>query len=281
MTHHEIFKACFPQLKLTEKQFEYLVKYDSCTAFEHCENGSVIGFALVYRSSVRLLCVHPGYQGRGIGKALIKKAEEHISGNGYMSITAGGLDSGLFIGEPVTKEQYEMQDSGFLSRCGFSAKNGCCEMNLDLTDFDLEKLNLKYPDGVTFELYNGGKSELLEAVEKVDSDWVQYFEYAENVYAAKYQGKIAAMCILGYDDTCLVSGGGYKTGNIGCVGAVPEVRKQGIGLAMVAKAAKLLKGKGCKNAFIHYTHLEKWYGKIGAETVAYCAFSNKKLKGKD
>ncbi|MBQ2823653.1 MAG: GNAT family N-acetyltransferase [Oscillospiraceae bacterium] len=276
MTHYEIFKACFPQLKLTEKQFEYLVKYSSCTVFEHCENGSAAGFVLVYRSNVRLLCVHPEYQGRGIGTALMKQAEEHIAGNGYMSITAGGLDSGLFIGEVISKEQFDAQGSGFLSRCGFAAKNGCVEMNLDLNELSAEKPVC--PDGVQFRLYDGEKAELLEAAEKIDPDWVQYFEYAENVFAAYYNGALAGACILGFDDTCLVSGDGFKTGNIGCVGVVPEMRRQGIGLSMVAKAAELLKESGCKNAFIHYTHLDKWYGKIGAKPVVYCAFSNKKLK---
>ena len=40
----------------------------------------------------------------------------------------------------------------------------------------------------------------------------------------------------------------FKTGNIGCVGVIPEMRCKGIGLSMVAKAAELIKSKGCKSS---------------------------------
>ena len=57
-----------------------------------------------------------------------------------------------------------------------------------------------------------------------------------------------------------------KHGSIGCVGTVPEYREKGIGLAMVAHATQILKEAGCDKSFIHYTALEKWYGRLGYET---------------
>lgn len=65
--------------------------------------------------------------------------------------------------------------------------------------------------------------------------------------------------------------------SIGCVGTVPEMRKKGIGLAMVAEAAHIAKNDGCTDAFIHYTYLDKWYGRLGFKTFLRYRFSEKKL----
>ncbi|MBQ8780328.1 MAG: GNAT family N-acetyltransferase [Oscillospiraceae bacterium] len=275
MTEYGIFKECFPQLKLNESQFNTLVNPDNCKQIKKYDGDKLTGFAYIYRSCLRLLCVSPEYQGRGIGAELLKEAEEMVMNAGYSGITAGGLDSGLFIGEVISKEQFEAQGAGYLKKHGYTANHGCVEMALELEDFSAERADI--PEDTEFRLYKGDKAELLEAVKAVDPDWVEYFRYAEDIFAAEYKGKLAGMCILGFDDVCLASGDGFKTGNIGCVGVIPEMRRKGIGLAMVAKAAELIKSKGCKNAFIHYTHLEKWYGKLGAETMVYCAFSGKKF----
>ncbi len=53
----------------------------------------------------------------------------------------------------------------------------------------------------------------------------------------------------------------------GCVGTLPQYRKQGIGLEMVRRATLLLKAEGFDLSWIHYTHLERWYGKLGYKTV--------------
>ncbi|MBQ8825815.1 MAG: GNAT family N-acetyltransferase [Oscillospiraceae bacterium] len=277
MTEYEIFRICFPVLKLSEEQFDKLLNRSSCKQITEYQNGELAGFAYIYRNCLRLICVHPEFQGKGIGSNILRKAEELVKNAGYSGITAGGLDSALFIGEVISKEQFGAQGPGFLKKHGYTASHGCVEMQLDLDAFSLGKLSIPFPDNTVYKLYSGDKTLLLEAVEKIDPDWVEYFRYADLIYTAEYEGKLAGMCILGYDDLCLVSGEGYKTGNIGCVGVIPEMREKGVGLSMVAKAAALLKEQNCKNAFIHYTHLENWYGRIGAEAVVYCAFSAKKF----
>ena len=274
MTEYEIFKECFPQLTLSETQFETLLNKNGCKQILRYENGELAGFAYIYRSCLRVMCVAEKYRGKGIGSSMLEEAEEMIKGAGYSGVTAGGLDSALFIGEVISEEQFRAQGAGYLGKHGYIAKNGCVEMVLDM---DKLSCDIPFPDETEYGIYSGSRTKLLEAVEKIDPDWIEYFRYADTVFAAWYKGQLAGACILGYDDTCLVSGDGFKTGNIGCVGVVPEMRRNGVGLSMVAKAAQLLKEKGCRNAFIHYTHLEKWYGKIGAEAVVYCAFSSKKF----
>ncbi|SDB65108.1 GNAT family N-acetyltransferase [Butyrivibrio sp. INlla16] len=74
---------------------------------------------------------------------------------------------------------------------------------------------------------------------------------------------VAAFCILsdfGTHDN-------LKVGGPGCVGTIPKYRKKGIGLEMVRRATNILKKEKYDISWIHYTHIENWYKKLGYETV--------------
>ena len=56
---------------------------------------------------------------------------------------------------------------------------------------------------------------------------------------------------------------GQDMGAIGAVGVKESERGKGIGLALVAEGSRLLKERGVRNCFIHWTWLVDWYGKLG------------------
>ena len=70
MTHYEVFRECFPELKLTEEHYDKLSEEKLCRAFELPE-----GFALVKENELRLLCVLPQKRGNGAGTRLFRFAE--------------------------------------------------------------------------------------------------------------------------------------------------------------------------------------------------------------
>jgi predicted N-acetyltransferase YhbS len=75
--------------------------------------------------------------------------------------------------------------------------------------------------------------------------------------------EVVAFCILsdlGMQDN-------LKIGGPGCVGTIPKYREKGIGLEMVRRATVLLKKEKYDISWIHYTHIENWYKKLGYETV--------------
>ena len=121
------------------------------------------------------------------------------------------------------------------------------------------------------------KAELIEAVKKVSPDWVEYFTMESPVFAAKKDGKIASFCIVDENADTIISTGNNNVGMIGCVGTVPEMRRNGIGLRMVAKAMDDIKGKGCDDVFIHFTYLDWWYGRLGFKTFLHYWFGEKEL----
>ena len=119
------------------------------------------------------------------------------------------------------------------------------------------------PEDLAFGEYRGEAMALRDAVAAVDEDWVQYFRDNTPVFCACDRGRIASFCIL--SDWGLHQG--LRIGGPGCVGTIPEYRGKGIGLELVRQATLLLQEQGFDLSWIHYTHLERWYQKLGYRTV--------------
>ncbi len=137
------------------------------------------------------------------------------------------------------------------------------ELVLELKKEKTRKIDTVLPSNITFGFYDGDIKKLLAAVESVDEDWCQYFSEDSRIFCAFDGEKIAAFCIL--DEGGIFQG--LRIGGPGCVGTVPEYRKQGIGLEMVRLATDILQKEDFDISWIHYTHLEKWYSKLGYHTV--------------
>lgn len=141
------------------------------------------------------------------------------------------------------------------------------EMILPLADFDADK-NAKHADStVSFGFYNGSLDVIKKIVEKVDPDWVQYFDGVERIYCGYVNGEPVSFCCIGDMGTHSVNGRAIKVGGPGCVGTLPEYRCRGIGLTMVSHATRILKEEGYDLGYIHFTHIARWYGKLGYKTV--------------
>ncbi len=258
MTHYEIFSECFPGLELTEKQFDTLADEGNCQSFDIPE-----GFALTKGNQLRLICVLPDKRRCGAGTRLFSAAEQHIRNLGFDRMETGGTDSELLIGVPE-------ECAGFFEKQGCTLGEAVAEMNAG-------ELNLPDPEsGAGFGVFSGSPEELRAAVAAVEPDWVPYFAEGE-FFCATVGGKIASFCILGRDETCILSRGDSRMGSIGCVGTVPEFRRRGIGLEMVAEATRLLLADGCDDIFIHYTAVYRWYSRLGYRTRLILRLGGKDL----
>ena len=119
------------------------------------------------------------------------------------------------------------------------------------------------PDGITFGIYDGEHAPLLEAVREVEPDWVQYFGNGDRVLCGFDGSRPVSFCLL----SDFGRYGDLHIGGPGCVGTLPAYRGRGIGLSMVAEATALLRAEGFDLSYIHYTHLEHWYAKLGYRTI--------------
>ncbi len=270
MTTIEILRECFPSLPVPEEMMKDLLGFRNAEILEHRENGETVGFALLGGSDLRMLCVRPAWQGRGIGAALLARAEEAARAGGRTRMHIGGYSSGLFIGAPEPS-------LGFFTAHGYKANDFCEEMSGDMRAFSSANYSLPVPDGCEFGWFSGDWDELLAAVADVDEDWVKYYKRGSAVFCGRWQGRVASFCLVDYEMDCMVSDGKNRVGAVGCVGTVHAARRRGIGLKNVALACDELHRHGCDLCYIHYTGVAHWYAKLGFQTVLKQYFCEKKL----
>ncbi len=270
MEHYEIFKVCFPELDISEAAFRHMVRLAGENLLEYREGGRLLGYAVTEKDALRILCVLPEFQNRGVGSRLLRQAEERARQAGAEKMTVGGGESRLFPGMPDKAR-------GFFEKNGYTVGGGYEEMKGDLTSFRASDYDLPVPPDVSFGWYRGPLDALREAVAAVDETWVQYFGADSPTYCAMQNGEIASFCNVDVWENCLLSNGKNKVGAPGCVGTVPKFRKKGIGLKMVALACEELRKQGCDTCFIHYTGVGRWYARLGIQTFLAWHFCEKRL----
>lgn len=146
------------------------------------------------------------------------------------------------------------------------------ELVMFSSDKTFEKVQIDVPADVTFKYADTSDEaemkKLQKAVAAVEEDWVQYFKGKNIPYLLAYKGtEIASFCIVDDFGTEEIDGKTVKIGGPGCVGTVPEFRKNGIGLKMVQKATKDLFDNGYGISWIHWTGVGPWYMKLGYKSV--------------
>ena len=164
------------------------------------------------------------------------------------------------------QELFDCIFPGFFENAGIAGKpedQVYAELAMDLRKEQPREAPFRCPEGIRFGTYHGETEALRDAVSAVDENWVQYFDENTPVFCAFDGDRIAAFCML----SDWGRHQGLRIGGPGCVGTVPEYRKKGIGLEMVRQATNLLQENSFDLSWIHYTHLEHWYQKLGYRTV--------------
>ncbi len=261
MTDYEIFRCSFPEYNISEPIFTRLAFPDGCKCFR-----TEGGFAVADGDRITMLCVAPQYQKKGIGSALLAECEAYLSAIGCSTARLSGE---LICGALNGSEDFFKKHGYNIGECRFN------EMQLDLSRYSR---SLFPPENVTFGFFEGNTEVLRHAVNEVDEEWVQYFDGGSEYLCGFAGGEIASFCIVDKEADCLLSDGSLKIGSVGCVGTVPKFRSRGIGLATVDCACDYLRKNGCDRVFIHYTHLDKWYGRLGAKVFQRFRTAEKKLK---
>ena len=258
---YSIYKESFPKYPVSKEAFHHSLKPDYAQLFRKYHKDKLIGYCIVSGGAVTMLCVSPRYRNNGIGSELLSQAEKYIAKQNKTRITLGrGCENYLLQGVPTENEGAVE----FFQKRGYTSDFVSVNMTLKMGDYCPERLTIPPCGNVTFRLAE--KSEqaaVCEAVSKVAEDWVCYFkDSGEDCLVAEKNGVICGFQLLSADGG-LFKRPHEKLGSIGCVGVIPEARKQGIGLQMVMAGANLLKNKGCTGIELRYVELVDWYGRLG------------------
>ena len=137
------------------------------------------------------------------------------------------------------------------------------EQILDLHSFSAGDMALSCPENITFGMYTGDLDALREVVRTVEEGWVGYYNPGDEIYCAFDGDKVVSFCL--FDDFGTYNG--LRIAGPGCVGTIPEYRRQGIGLKMVQNVTAILKDRGHDIGYIHYTGVGRWYEHLGYRTL--------------
>lgn len=262
----DLFNRCFPEYRTTRELFEELLKPQEAHVIAEYAQGQLAGYAMVHGGSVPVLCVEENHRRKGIGSRLLAATEGYVRGLGEEKLTLGCGPHYLLQGVPDVDDNVS-----FFEKRGYTASWTSVNMELVLDGFDRDSLSIPpAPAGLEYRFAEeSDRAALLDAVEAAEEGWVDVFvNCVDPVFLAILDGKIAGFEVLASNGGRFLRPG-QQVGCVGCVGVVPEQRERGIGMAMVAEGIQWLKDQGCTMIELRYVELERWYRKLGFQTVAW------------
>ena len=142
------------------------------------------------------------------------------------------------------------------------------QMIFDLRDRGPLDMDIPVPENVHFGFFDGDYDALSGAVYKVGPHWVPHYVPGERIYCGYAGDEVVSFCLLQNFGTATYYGKTVRVAGPGCVGTVPEFRRQGIGLRMIRNATNILMFAGYDLSYINWTGVARWYGHLGYETLA-------------
>ncbi len=250
------------------------------------EDGQIVGFVATqaqradyvqYRGgNIVVLLVAPEAQRRGIGRMLLEHAAAHLQQAGMREAQIGGRVPRFWPGIPENLPGAK----AFLEACGWRFEGISFDLVRSLDDYvpppgALERMA---EQGVTLEPAGAADMpELLAWENREFSGWANEYhaaaalgDYADCLIARDHGGPIiGALLMYGPQshphrlDILWKSLLGENAGALNAVGVDPTARGRGIGLALVARGAAILKERGVGNCHIGWLVLVEFYGKLG------------------
>lgn len=278
---YSLYKSCFEGADIAaEDAFE-----DALSGNRHekiirktDQSGRLIGAAITVENAVAAIFVDKNSRGQGIGTELLEAAEKHILSQGHKTAVLGGMV--IYQGAPVCGDNIS-----FFEKRGYAGGYFSVNMAASLEDFNVSGLDIyPTPEYIRFRYEKPGEHERLErAIEKVDPKWVQYFtepspkSRMKTLIAEDIRTGAIAGFVTTEPNSAAFEHGGLITGTMGCVGVVPEYRREGIGLRMVADGMQRLKEQGDQAVELTYIVLTDWYSRLGLKVCSRQWMAEKKL----
>ncbi|MEK3888708.1 GNAT family N-acetyltransferase [Bacillus sp. FSL K6-3431] len=252
------------------------------------ESDEVIGFVISKRWQedlevemntetgwIQVLLVDSEYRGKGIGSALLKKAETALKADGAVKITLGSDPWHYFPGLP----------SGFDKTIRWFEKRGY-KHNIqvyDLISHYEDEVESSMPDKEDIEfmmLKMDEKEAFIDFMHRTfpgrwEYEAIQYFKKGgtgREFVVLKSKGEILGFCRVNDIHSPFIAQNVYWSplfntplGGLGPLGVDSSIRGKGYGLAIVEAGVHFLRNRGIHSIVIDWTVYIEFYGKLGYE----------------
>lgn len=283
-----LWHMLLPQYPVSPNRLPGLLDRTNGIHFSIYLDNQLAGFIATYVNKDRptayisAILVHPKYQSRGLGSALVAHARQQLKSlRGARVFTIGSSCPRFFLGVPVDIPK-ESQD--FFIHRGFVPSKGPTSR-----DYTVDLNTYRAPAGALQRASDAGvvykpwrKDMYGECMSKMkelwgdDKVWIGAYErlaqadrYEQAMVAVDKSGKQVGWTLMQElgtgmtDDLAFMSLLGEKTGQIGCLGVLPEMRNKGIGLGLMVNAALDLQKRRMDKAYIDWTNHVGLYEKAG------------------
>jgi len=265
-----------------ELLFRVLTEYDSYVPGDYFVafiSGQLIGFVSTQSNHIngriQSLVVHPLFRNNGVGSLLLRSALEHLQERGVSKVQLGGGVSRIWPGVPMILPAAKK----FFESRGWHFSESSFDLVLDLKNYETPQWVYQRIQENGIELSVGNRLDAADVLEFESSEhpnWINAFKFVLNnqdyndVLIAR-EGKeiVGTLLMFSKASHCPSSNFvwrrilGSDMGGIGVVGVKKSEYGKGIGMAMVATAAEILKERGVGNCTACWTWLVDWYGKLG------------------
>ncbi|KAK2783461.1 hypothetical protein FQN53_009224 [Emmonsiellopsis sp. PD_33] len=284
----ELWHNLLPQYAVPASRLADLLMRPNGAHFTVHSERTLIGFVATYVNKDRpaafisALLVHPAHQSRGIGTALIHHARTHLrSVSGARAVTIGSSFPRFWPGVPL---DIKKESQAFFTHRGFCVHPGPSARDyfVDLKTYEAPAMILERAAKAGIKFMPWEKDQYGECMARqkelfgTDDVWIGAFErlaqaeqHSQVMVAIDSSGKqVGWTLMLGpgvglSNDLAFPPLLGDNTGQIGCVGVHHDVRRKGVGLALIATAALDLQKRGVEFIFIDWVNLVNWYEQAG------------------
>ncbi len=229
------------------------------------------------RGWISLLAVHPAHQRRGIGRALLERAERFLDALGRRRVVLGGDPDHFMPGVPVAEGGL-----AFFAAMGYDLRGDAYDLRRSLEDYATPPVVAStlaaHPKVEIRPLRPDEAPRLLAFLDEVFPGRWRYTVArflnrggsAGDIMGVVRNGAVAGFALLHHPGSTWIGASiawarspQRRTGGLGPMGLAHDLRGRGLGLALLDRSVQHLADLGMEEVVIDWTGLLGFYGRLG------------------